>query len=95
MAYNVSPEAPPARLDPEAGTSTTPASKLGGYRPAATYADRAQERDSARELDRMVEYAEFTRARKDLERAFPVPRCPRSPSASGGSCRFRIRFAWA
>jgi len=49
VAYNVSPDAPPARLDPEAGTSTTPASKPAGYRSADTYNDRAQERDSARE----------------------------------------------
>ncbi|MFD7011189.1 hypothetical protein [Rhodococcus jostii] len=76
MAYNVSPDAPPARLDPEAGTSVTPASKSAGYRPAATYADRAVERDSARELDAMVEDAEFTRARKDLERAFPRATVP-------------------
>ncbi|WP_241961985.1 hypothetical protein [Rhodococcus opacus] len=66
VAYNVSPDAPPTRLDPQAGTSTTPA----GYRSADTYNDRALERDLARELDRMVEDAEFTRARKDLERAF-------------------------
>ncbi|MFE5703584.1 hypothetical protein [Rhodococcus koreensis] len=76
VAYNVSPDAPPTRLDPEAGTSTTPASKSAGYRPAATYNDRAVERDSARELDRMVEDAEFTRARKDLERAFPRATVP-------------------
>ncbi|ANS31141.1 hypothetical protein R1CP_32590 [Rhodococcus opacus] len=47
-----------------------------GYRSADTYKDRAQERDSARELDRMVEDAEFTRARKDLERAFPRATVP-------------------
>ncbi|MDV6283583.1 hypothetical protein [Rhodococcus jostii] len=76
MAYNVSPDAPPTRLDPEAGTSTTPASKPAGHRSADTYKDRAQERDSARELDRMVEDAEFTRARKDLERAFPRAAVP-------------------
>ena len=77
MAYNVSPDGPPAaRLDPEAGTSTTPAAKPAGYRPAATYDDRAQERDSARELDRMVEDSQFTRARKDLERAFPRTTVP-------------------
>ncbi|WP_255221593.1 hypothetical protein [Rhodococcus wratislaviensis] len=76
VAYNVSPDAPPTRLDPEAGTSSTPASKPAGYRPAAAYKDRAQERDSARELDRMVEDAEFTRARKDLERAFPRATVP-------------------
>jgi hypothetical protein len=76
VAYNVSPDAPPTRLDPEAGTSSTPASKPAGYRSADTYKDRAQERDSARELDRMVEDAEFTRARKDLERAFPRATVP-------------------
>ncbi|QYA99734.1 hypothetical protein I1A62_00680 (plasmid) [Rhodococcus sp. USK10] len=76
MAYNLSPDASAARLDPEAGTSTTPASKSAGYRPAATYDDRARERDSARDLDRMVEDAEFTRARKDLERAFPRTTVP-------------------
>jgi len=76
VAYNVSPDAPPTRLDPEAGTSITPASKPAGYRSADTYKDRAQERDSARELDRMVEDAEFTRARKDLERAFPRATVP-------------------
>lgn len=63
-AFNVSPDAPPTRLDPQTGTSTTPASKPAGYRSADTYKDRARERDSARELDRMVEGAEFTRARK-------------------------------
>ncbi|EID81756.1 hypothetical protein W59_01259 [Rhodococcus opacus RKJ300 = JCM 13270] len=72
----MSPDAPPSRLDPEAGASITPVSKSAGYRPAATYADRAVERDSARELDRMVEDAEFTRARKDLERAFPRATVP-------------------
>ncbi|MFE7421029.1 hypothetical protein [Rhodococcus sp. NPDC057529] len=76
MAYSVSPDAPPSRLDPEAGTGATPVSKAAGYRPAATYADRAVERGSARELDRMVEDAEFTRARKDLERAFPRTMVP-------------------
>lgn len=76
LAYSVSPDAPPSRLDPEAGASITPVSKSAGYRPAATYADRAVERDSARELDRMVEDAEFTRARKDLERAFPRATVP-------------------
>ena len=76
MAYNVSPDAPASRLDPEPGTSTTLASKPAGYRSADTYKDRAQERDSARELDRMVEDAEFTRARKDLERAFPRATVP-------------------
>ncbi len=50
--------------------------KPAGYRPTATYNDRAQERDSARDLDRMVEDAEFTRARKDLERAFPRATVP-------------------
>ncbi|MDF3313062.1 hypothetical protein P3H15_50025 [Rhodococcus sp. T2V] len=76
LAYKVSPDAPPTRLDPEAGTSVTPASKSAGYRPAAAYDDRAVERDSARELDAMVEDAEFTRARKDLERAFPRTTVP-------------------
>jgi hypothetical protein len=76
VAYNVSPDAPPSSLDPEAGISTTPASKPAGYRPAATYDDRAQERKGARQLDRMVEDAEFTRARKDLERAFPRATVP-------------------
>ncbi|WP_257226549.1 hypothetical protein [Rhodococcus opacus] len=70
MAYNVSPDAPSTRLDPEAGTSTMRASKSAGYRSADTYKDRAQECDSARELDRMVEDAEFTRARKDLPQHF-------------------------
>ncbi|WP_249353668.1 hypothetical protein [Rhodococcus sp. USK13] len=54
VTYNVSPDAPPTRLDPEAGTSSTPASKPAGYRPAAAYDDRTQERDSARELDRIL-----------------------------------------
>ncbi|MGV9867239.1 hypothetical protein [Rhodococcus koreensis] len=77
MAYNNSPDGPPAtRLDPELGTSSTPAAKPAGYRTAATYDDRARERDSARDLDRMVEDAEFTRARKDLERAFPRATVP-------------------
>ena len=93
MAYSVSPDAPPSWLDPEAGTSTTPASRSAGYRPAAMYDDRAVERDSAREVDRMVEDVEFTRARKDLERAVPQRPSRRSSNVSAGSCRFRIRFA--
>ncbi|RYD13991.1 MAG: hypothetical protein EOP90_15705 [Lysobacteraceae bacterium] len=76
MAYNVSPDGPQARLDPEAGTSITQASKPADYRPAATYDDRARERDGARQLDWMVEDADFTRARKDLERAFPRATVP-------------------
>ncbi|MFD7012415.1 hypothetical protein [Rhodococcus jostii] len=76
VAYNLSPDAPPTRLDPEAGTSTTPAAKPAGYRSAATYDDRAQEREGARQLDRMVEDAAFARARKDLERAFPRATVP-------------------
>ncbi|WAM19176.1 hypothetical protein [Rhodococcus sp. JS3073] len=71
MAYSLSPDATPTRLDPEAGTSTIPAAKSAGYRPAATYDDRTREREGARQLDRMVEDAAFTRARKDIERAFP------------------------
>lgn len=76
MAYKISPDAPATRLDPEAGISNTPAAKPAGYRPAASYDDRADERDGARELDRMVEDTEFTRARKDLERAFPRTTVP-------------------
>ena len=77
MAYNLSPDGPsPTRLDPEIGTSATPAAKPAGCRSAASYDDRVRERDSARELDRMVEDAEFTRARKDLERAFPRATVP-------------------
>ncbi|MGH3802889.1 MAG: hypothetical protein ACRDTD_22725 [Pseudonocardiaceae bacterium] len=56
MAYNNSPDGPPAtRLDPEIGTNSTPAAKPAGYRTATSYDDRARERDSARDLDRMVE----------------------------------------
>ncbi|MDV6305737.1 hypothetical protein R3P93_24540, partial [Rhodococcus cerastii] len=67
MAYQLSPDAPATRLDPEAGIGNTPAAKPAGYRPAANYDDRAADRDGARVLDGMVEDAEFTRARKDLE----------------------------
>ncbi|MDF3311567.1 hypothetical protein P3H15_42065 [Rhodococcus sp. T2V] len=76
MAYSISPDTRDTRLDPEAGISTTPAAKPAGYRTAANYEDRAADRDGARELDRMVEDAAFTRARKDLERAFPRTAVP-------------------
>lgn len=79
MAYQLSPDAPVTRLDPEAGIGNTPAAKPAGYRPAANYDDRAADRDGARELDGMVEDAEFTRARKDLERAFPRATVPEVP----------------
>ncbi|PQP14009.1 hypothetical protein C5613_41490 [Rhodococcus opacus] len=41
-----------------------------GYRIAAAYNERARDRDGSRELDQIVVDAAFTRARKDLERAF-------------------------
>ncbi|MFZ2529190.1 MAG: hypothetical protein WAX14_16295 [Rhodococcus sp. (in: high G+C Gram-positive bacteria)] len=68
--YRVAPE-PAVRLDPEAGGDTTLISKQSGYRTAEVYDDRAGERHSARGLDSMVEDAAYTRARKDLERAYP------------------------
>lgn len=77
MAYSISPDVSrPSRLDPEAGGDNSPISKRGGYRPVDEFDDRALDRSSARDLDRMVEAAEFTRARKDLERAFPRPTVP-------------------
>ncbi|WP_241962098.1 hypothetical protein [Rhodococcus opacus] len=71
MGYSASPDGPPAHLDPELGRSNSPAVKPVGYRTEASHQDRAAERSSARELDDMVEDSAFTRARKDLERAFP------------------------
>ncbi|QHE73532.1 hypothetical protein [Rhodococcus sp. WAY2] len=71
MGYSASPDGPPAHLDPELGQSNSPAVKPVGYRTEASHQDRAAERSSARELDDMVEDSAFTRARKDLERAFP------------------------
>jgi hypothetical protein len=59
------------RLDPEAGSDTSLVSKQGEYRSRHTYDDRADERRSARGLDRTVEDGAYTRARKDLERAYP------------------------
>lgn len=59
------------RLDPEAGHDTSLVSKQGGYRSKDSYDDRADERSSARNLDRTVEEGRYTRARKDLERAYP------------------------
>nr|WP_296774173.1 hypothetical protein [Rhodococcus sp. (in: high G+C Gram-positive bacteria)] len=76
MAYSHSPDVRDVRLDPEVGHGTSPAGKKAGYRPTEVYNDRGQDRRSARELDRMVEEQRFTRARKDLERAFPRARVP-------------------
>ncbi|ABH00739.1 hypothetical protein RHA1_ro11092 (plasmid) [Rhodococcus jostii RHA1] len=58
LAYNLTPDAPPAT----------------GRRLPMTTAPRSAIR--LRELDRMVEDAEFTRARNDLERAFPRTTVP-------------------
>ncbi|MFT7022439.1 MAG: hypothetical protein ACJA07_001523 [Rhodococcus sp. (in: high G+C Gram-positive bacteria)] len=74
MAYSHSPDKRDVRLDPEAGERISPASKNAGYRPVEVYNDRGHDRRSARELDRVVEDGRFTRARKDLERAFPRAR---------------------
>ncbi|EOM74335.1 hypothetical protein [Rhodococcus rhodnii] len=71
MAYSVSPDAPSVAFDPEAGVSGAPTVKPGGYSTPEAVEDRAEERSSARVLDEMVELADLTRARKDLERAFP------------------------
>jgi hypothetical protein len=74
VAYSISPDTErPSHLDPEAGGDNSPVSKRSGYRPVDEFDDRALDRSSARDLDRMVEAGEFTRARKDLERAFPRP----------------------
>ncbi|WP_301850992.1 hypothetical protein [Rhodococcus pyridinivorans] len=68
--YKSAPEAQ-VRLDAEAGRDAAWMTKSSHYRDAETYDDRARERSSARGLDRMVEDGNFTRARKDLERAYP------------------------
>ncbi|MCS4255967.1 hypothetical protein M2405_004270 [Rhodococcus erythropolis] len=74
MAYSISPDTErPSHLDPEAGGDNSLVSKRSRYRPVDEYDDRALDRSGARDLDRMVEAGEFTRARKDLERAFPRP----------------------
>ncbi|MGC0367111.1 hypothetical protein ABH922_005163 [Rhodococcus sp. 27YEA15] len=73
MSYSASPDGSTvvAAFDPEVGQSGAPTVKPGGYRTIEDLADRAAERSSARALDEMVELAALTRARKDLERAFP------------------------
>lgn len=71
MSYSVSPDNPSLAFDPEAGASGAPTIKPGGYRTPEAVDDRAGDRDAARVLDEMVELADLTRARKDLERAFP------------------------
>lgn len=72
MAYSATPDSIPSSLDPEGGgAGSGPASKDAGYRSKPDYRDRSQERGSARDLDRIVEGSGLTRARKDLERAFP------------------------
>lgn len=60
-----------ASLDPEAGGDTSLVTKQSEYRPSESYDNRARERSSARDLDNMVEDGAYTRARKDLERAYP------------------------
>lgn len=59
------------RLDPEAGGDTSLVTKKSDYRDSESYDHRARERSSARDLDTMVEAGTYTRARKDLERAYP------------------------
>ena len=70
IKYAVAPERS-TRLDPEAGGDTSLVTKQSGYRSTESYDDRARERSSARDLDAMVEDGSYTRARKDLERAYP------------------------
>lgn len=76
MAYSHSPDKRDFRLDPEVGNGSSTTGKTAGYRPSEVYDDRGQDRRSARDLDRLVEDGRFTRARKDLERAFPRARVP-------------------
>ncbi|MBM4570252.1 hypothetical protein GS489_07480 [Rhodococcus hoagii] len=59
-----------ARLVRKSGP-TQPGFEESAYRTAHSYDDRAKERSSARGLDRMVEDGAYTRARKDMERAYP------------------------
>lgn len=70
MTYRASPDGV-AVLDPEAGESASPTVKPGMWRGEQEYISRAAERGSARDLDAVVEGLGLTRARRDLERAFP------------------------
>lgn len=74
MAYSVSPDGPTTgAFDPEAGATTGSTMVKGGdYREFSDAADRTAERAGARNLDTTVEaLPALTRARRDLERAFP------------------------
>lgn len=69
--YKDRPREGTGQLDPEAGGTAGLAVKQSAYRSSESFGERVEERSSARDLDRLIETGSYTRARKDLERAYP------------------------